>query len=382
MNLPPELIDQILDDLSDDLESLRAAALVSKAWASWCQAHLFKSVHLTPHTLNGWFKNVPHEVGGPASLTRTLTLEESYFMSWINPQFMYFPLSNLTTFSDVRSLSFIKWDAILFRGASLKPYFGHFGTTLRAVSLRSCGFHPAILFDLLSLLPNVDDLEIERPHTHSKVPDTIPDAPKITPSFRGTLSLADLSAGTLILKAIATLPLHFSTIKINGCLLYELGAYQMLLTSCRDTLVTLHLEESNRGLTLPDVSLASCNELEEVHALFLGFMKLPRSPGTPFSSITSRKLRKISLTFAEDGNPHYQNEPGWDESEWSVWGARPIPWGSWDTVLSHLAHQARGAGGRLTLQLNVRRVGPKPPKLDHLLPRFLGDGGLVDINCN
>ena len=70
-----------------------------------------------------------------------------------------------------------------------------------------------------------------------------------------------------------------------------------------------------------------------------------------------------------------------DEDEGSVRRARTIPWGSWDTVLSRLAHQAHNVEGKLTLQLNIRRADPRPFNLDHLLLNFLGHGGSVDINC-
>lgn len=223
-------------------------SLVSKAWASWCQAHLFKSVHLAPPTLQYWLKDVSLEVGGPASHTRALILEEFSLIPWINPHFLDFPLSNLTAFSNVKSLSFIQWNATLFHGSSLEPYFGHFGKSLRALSLRFGLIHPVILFDLLSLLPQVEDLEIAHLSQTWVTPDTIPGVPEVTPNFHGTLSLADLSSsGQLLLKALATLPLHFSTIRIKSCPFYEPEAYQMLMTSCRDTLVTLSFEECFRG---------------------------------------------------------------------------------------------------------------------------------------
>jgi hypothetical protein len=135
--------------------------------------------------------------------------------------------------------------------------------------------------------------------------------------------------------------------------------------------------------------LESCNALEEVHVLLLNFLRLPRSLESLFSSITSKKLRKISLTFmdfvddddSEDEGDEYEDEDE-DEDEWSVPRARTAPWGSLDTILNRLAHQAQDVEGSLTLQLNIRRVGSKPFKCDHLLPKFLGRGGLVDIKCN
>lgn len=247
MSLLPELIDRVLGHLSDDSESLKALSLVSKDWTSWCQARLFKSIHLTPLTLEGWLRSVPKEVDEPASHTRTLILEEDRHNPWINPQSLDFPLSNLASFSNVTSLSLVRWNAAYFHGASLGPYFGHFGKTLGAVSLRICRLQPVTLFDLLSLLPNVDDLEIERLYTHAEVPDAISDIPEVTPNFCGTLSFADLGSGDPILKAIAALPLRFSTIRIKGRIFNGLDRYQLLLDSCRDTLIALHFEESYRG---------------------------------------------------------------------------------------------------------------------------------------
>lgn len=247
MSLPPELINRILSHLNDDSASLKAMSLVSKAWASWCQAHLFKSVHLTPPILRDWLKDVSLDVGGPGSHTRTLTLEEYRLIPWINPHFLDFPLSTLTSFTGVRSLSFLQWNATLFNGASPEPYFGHFGKSLRALSLRFCTLDPVTLFDFLSLLPKVEDLEIVYPLPPPVAFDIIPDVPKASPSFCGTLSLVELGSGLLFLKALATLPLRFSTIRIKGCVFYEPDAYQRLLSSCRGTMTTLRFEESYRG---------------------------------------------------------------------------------------------------------------------------------------
>lgn len=47
-------------------------------------------------------------------------------------------------------------------------------------------------------------------------------------------------------------------------------------------------------------------------------------------------------------------------------------------ALSPLAQQLHNAGGMLTLQLNL--LGIKSIKSDRTLPKFLGCGGLVNIN--
>lgn len=246
MTFPPELIDRILKYLRDDPQSLSASSLVSKAWTSWGRAYLFESVHLAPVNLRRWIENVSPDVDGPASCTRTLTLEEYRLLPWINPQCSDFPLSNLASFSNVRSLTLVQWNATLFNDASPEPYFGHFGKSVDTLNLRFCTLEPPTLFNFFSLLPNVQDLEIACLSSSGSF-GIVPDVPKVTPSFRGTLSLADLNSDHPVLKAVAALPLRFTTISIRGCTFYEPEAYQMVLTGCRDTLVTLRFEGSYRG---------------------------------------------------------------------------------------------------------------------------------------
>jgi hypothetical protein len=248
MILPPELIDRILRSLRDDPKSLMAAGLVSRAWAGWSQAYLFESVHLKPPNLPHWLKDVPQGPDGPASHTRALKLEEYRLIPWINPQYLDFPLSNLASFRNVRSLTLAQWNDTLFRGVSPEPYFGHFGRSLRALSLRFCTLDPATFFDFLSLLPNVQDLGIAYLFLHPDTLDTIPDVPNVTPDLGGTLSLADIASCRFFLKVLAALPLRFTTICIRGCTFREPDAYQMLLSSCRDTLVSLRFEKSYRGV--------------------------------------------------------------------------------------------------------------------------------------
>jgi hypothetical protein len=189
------------------------------------------------------------EVGGPGSHTRTLILDEYVLELWIDPNFHFpgLPLSTLASFTYVRSLTFFEWKPPLFNGASLEPYFGHFGKSLRALSPQMCTLDPATLFDLLSLLPKVEDLEISYPLPSSPAPDIIPDIPAVTPSFCGALLVVDPGEGSLLLKALATLPLHFSIVRIYGGAYHDPEPCQMLLTSCRDTMVTIIFWPSFRG---------------------------------------------------------------------------------------------------------------------------------------
>lgn len=50
--LPQELIDNVIDHFHDDRPSLRACALVCRAWLPSCRSHLFHAISLQPPTVN------------------------------------------------------------------------------------------------------------------------------------------------------------------------------------------------------------------------------------------------------------------------------------------------------------------------------------------
>lgn len=130
---------------------------------------------------------------------------------------------------------------------------------------------------------------------------------------------------------------------------------------------------------VPDVSLASCDKLEEVHTLLRSRKRLPRSLTNLLSSITSQKLRKVSLSFMDIINSEDLDSEDEDEDDSDGWNDETETWGTIDTILGRLAGEVSKAGGKLILQLNIQRVGSEPIKFDHLLNRFL-DYGEIDVN--
>jgi len=108
--------------------------------------------------------------------------------------------------------------------------------------------------------------------------------------------------------------------------------------------------------------------------------KITRSIVNLLSSITSQKLRKISLSFFEFVNQGDSDPADLDEGAWRDGEGRAETWVTLDTTLSRLAKEVSGAGGGLTLQVNIS--GPyyvERTKFDHLLSQFL-EYGELDIN--
>ena len=169
----------------------------------------------------------------------------------------------------------------------------------------------------------------------------------------------------------------------------------MLLMACRDTLVTLRFEKSYRGALEvsgvsclsslsthldrpdPDLSLASCNALEEVYAVLMSNRRITRSIASLLSSITSQKFRKISFSFIEIVNEGGSDSDDSDEGDWRDEEDGAGAWDALDTTLSRLAKEVYGVGGGPTLRFNISVPWyAGRARFDHLLSQFLEHGEL------
>jgi len=65
-----------------------------------------------------------------------------------------------------------------------------------------------------------------------------------------------------------------------------------------------------------------------------------------------------------------------DQAYMDNWDDEAETWDSLDTVLCRLANQVFKADGKLTLELNVRRMGSESVQFDRLLSQFLEYGEL------
>ena len=125
---------------------------------------------------------------------------------------------------------------------------------------------------------------------------------------------------------------------------------------------------------VPDISLASCDKLEEVHILVRSNKKLTRPLVNLLSSITSQKLRKISLSFIDFITVEDSDS---DECDSDDEDDEPEIWNSLDATLGRLAKQVSKAEGKLILQLILPSCEPFKP--DYILGRFL-EHGEIDID--
>src|ERR1700753_1806594 len=72
--LPPEILDYIIDFLSDDSETLKQCCLVSKPWVPCARTHIFARISFDDGDHFKWRKTFPDPTNSPACHVHTLTI--------------------------------------------------------------------------------------------------------------------------------------------------------------------------------------------------------------------------------------------------------------------------------------------------------------------
>ena len=240
-DLPPELLDHIVDLLHDDEEALKTCCLVSKSWISRARKHLFANVKLHPPArLQAWRNTFPNPSTSPACYTKTLSIEDPEVTvadaqegGWI------------TTFSRVENL-----DASVYNPKiSLTPFHG-FSAAIKSVEIDfSCP--PRSIFDLICSFPLLEDLclVISRPAHFNQQPAA--PQPFNTPVFTGSLMLfVKVPWGMKsIIRWLLLLPggLHFREIKFVSGWNEDPSPISELVGACSTTLETLKIRSAVYG---------------------------------------------------------------------------------------------------------------------------------------
>jgi len=138
--------------------ALKSCALVSKAWLTPSQRHLFHHVRLQHKTeIKRWCKNITKE--------RAKIL--STYVRWLSYSPPYKTkdkdvLERFTYFTRVETLCVFKVDFYEFRddNPGLLSAFGHFGNSVRYLVIDRCTGHFPTLLNVFRLFPNFTHLDI------------------------------------------------------------------------------------------------------------------------------------------------------------------------------------------------------------------------------
>ena len=216
MRLPQELVERVIDCLSDDRPALETCSLVATTWLPRSRHHLFSKVSLNSENAAQWCSAIRPGLEGASFLVRTLALRQTRRNRWLGSQFLDTISDHLSSFQWVENLSITWLDFGDFQSGSLTRHFGHFGSSLRSLCLSYLSADYSAFVAFLKLFPNLEDLII---HT----PDLCDDDPPMGTSravlpFRGFLNVLSFdSASSSFISHLADLHLRFSSISVFHC---------------------------------------------------------------------------------------------------------------------------------------------------------------------
>ena len=241
MQLPQELVEDIVDCLSHDRPTLEACSLVAKTWLPRSRHHLFGSVSLNSESAKKWCSAIRPGPNGPSHLVRTLSLQQSQGRYWLGAESLDDISDHFSSFRRVEDLSVAWLDLGDFEPGSLARHFAHYGSSLRSLRLSYICADFSALITLLRLFPNLKDLLI---HT----PDLCDDGPplrisKTTPPYHGFLNLLSFdSASSPFVLHLPALGLQFSSISAFHCDFSSGFPLNHLLETSSSSLRSLELE--------------------------------------------------------------------------------------------------------------------------------------------
>ena len=229
MDLPPELLDDILIYLRHDAQALRNCSLVAKTWTYSSQKLLYAHVSITPSTYRRW-----QEIASPTSaelLRHVHSLTCRLFDSLYDFRDDY-----LKSFHCLQELNMYQVHNIDSNTVNLFPAFRN---TLSSLSL----FHVSLTLDafikLLGYFSNLKKLHLYNP-TFDTEHLTAP--PPSSTSPRGTLSLYRLSPESMdiFLRGVCGLELEYDELVICG-IDGSPSHFRSLISTCEKTLTHLKL---------------------------------------------------------------------------------------------------------------------------------------------
>jgi hypothetical protein len=233
-SFPPEIFDLVIDDLKDELTTLKACCLVSKSWVPRTRRRLFALVVFASdgakNTLETWMKAFPDPSDSPAHYARSLKISGSaaveaattHAHAWVRP----FNTIVRLVVGMRRDIS----DVTLIRLHGLSP-------TLKSLNVVSDFLPLSEVIDLACSFPFLEDLSCYFRTSKSPICDPH-DIPSTSPKLTGSLVLCGEYRS--ITSRLLELPggLHFSNIRM-ACV--DVGWVTSLISRCSHTLESLCL---------------------------------------------------------------------------------------------------------------------------------------------
>lgn len=256
MDLPQEIVDEVIDNLAFDFKTLRSTSLVRKSWTHRSRLRLF---HFIPFNsldqLERWSLSISSDPNGIASYPRVILLSLDGPKSWVEPVYLDEFCDHFRSFSAVERLAISGLETTKFDAISTPRYFGNFAATVRSLELRIAIGPPAALLSFICAFPLVDDLALEFPTSGGAGGENQGQVARLsgaTPSFGGKLRLLDMiNESYPLVELLCTLPLSFHTIRVSSGHWGRLPQLAKLTSKCGKTLRSLHITKKTHGMYGP-----------------------------------------------------------------------------------------------------------------------------------
>jgi hypothetical protein len=263
LEIPQEIIDEIIDHSSRDKKTLTVCSLTSRTWVYRTRKHLFRKLTLTDKSLRGVVATVPAPNGTgwkPESPSPDLdppTISKPYTSSWLssyvtslkivptysNSKFgapeLFQAKSYLSSFTHVRSLDLGAISFVAIGDTSLGGCLGSLGKTVHELRLSFCHLDEGALFAFLRLFARLESLELYGNvwvHNRNQISQRDP------PTLRGSLTASEFTeanGGSHMLDSLMTARVEYETITLGYNPRSMIPKFNTLFTKCQDHLKTM-----------------------------------------------------------------------------------------------------------------------------------------------
>ena len=249
--LPAELLDHIVDLLSDNKRVLRNCCLVSKSWIPRTREHLFSFISFfTPKDLKLWKKTFPDPSASPACYTKTIFIGSSHVLADADAHGGCW----LRGFSRVVHL------ALILQGhassISLVAFHG-FSPVIKSLYLSFILLPPLYIFDLILSFPLLEDLSVLTyggSGDNNDDPGLLPTVVQSSspPMLTGALALSLVKGTELVTRRLLSSPggIHFRKLTWTWFCEEDLPFIMMLVEECSRTLESLKITYELPGTSI------------------------------------------------------------------------------------------------------------------------------------
>ena len=246
VNLPQDVLEIIIANLSDDIRSLKAVSTTCYSWYLAAVPHLHHAL-----VLGGRDSEKAHTELKPLTklhgmdllpFVKKLWIQTAYIEPWLSPRkFDRKTLRSFAALTNVQQLRIERLDLSKFM-SGVERYFGHFAPALRSIALILLFGTQRQLSHFLALFPNLDDIEIvfysSAKHDITTKPGPEVAVPFPVPSLRGQLKFAHFWSETAIEGMITS----FGGLRFRYMDLRDVKGARLLLEACADTLETVRID--------------------------------------------------------------------------------------------------------------------------------------------